>query len=167
MKPFDFCPSCATKLEASNDGEGKTCPKCERSWYRSSSPTAGCVIVSDGKALITKRGMEPEKGRYDIPGGFLHAGEDVLDGLRREIKEELGVEIDVTFGDFVQAVPHEYGAEGDYTLALGFFARIASGVPEAADDVAELKWVSLDEIDEIPFAWEHDRSLVRRALEEA
>ena len=125
------------------------------------------MIVSDGKALITKRGMEPEKGRYDVPGGFLRAGEEVLDGLRREIKEELGVEIDVTFGDFVQAVPHEYGPEGDYTLALGFFARIVSGEPEAADDVAELRWVSVDELDDIPFAWEHDRALVRRALEQA
>lgn len=167
MKPFDFCPACATKLEPSKDDEGKTCPGCDRSWYRSSSPTAGCVIVSDGKALITKRGMEPEKGRYDIPGGFLHAGEDVLDGLRRELLEELGVEIDVTFDDFVHATPHRYGDEGDFVLTMGFFARIANGEPRPADDVAEIRWVSLDELDGIPFAWEHDRALVRRALEEA
>ena len=167
MKPFDFCPSCATKLRTSDDGEGMTCPGCGRDWYRHSSPTAGCVIVADGRALITKRGRDPEKGRYDIPGGFLRAGEEVLDGLRREIKEELGVAIDVTFRDFVQATPHEYGEEGDYVLALGFLARITSGEPAAADDVEELRWVSIDELDEVPFAWEHDRVLVRRALEEA
>ena len=167
MKPFDFCPSCATKLGPSDDGEGKTCPNCGRSWYRSSSPSAGCVIVRDGKALITKRAKDPEKGRYDIPGGFLRAGEEPLVGLRRELKEELGIEIDVDAGDFVQAVPHEYGDEGDYTLALGFFARIASGEPQAMDDVEELKWVSLDELDEYQFAWEHDKALVRRALEQA
>ena len=166
MKPFEFCPSCATKLGASEDGEGMTCPGCGRDWYRHSALTAGCVIVSDGRALITKRGREPEKGRYDIPGGFLRAGEDVLDGLRREIKEELGVAIDVTFDDFVQATPHEYGDEGDYVLALGFLARITSGEPVAADDVEELRWVSIDELDEIPFAWEHDGVMVRRALEE-
>ena len=167
MKPFDFCPSCATRLGPSEDGEGKTCSNCGRSWYRSSSPTTGCVIVEDGKALITKRAKEPEKDRFDVPGGFLHAGEEVLDGLRREIKEELGVEIDVSFADFVQVVPHEYGPEGDYTLALGFTARISSGSPEAADDVAEIRWVSLDELDDVPWAWDHDRVLVRRALEEA
>lgn len=167
MKPFDFCPSCATKLESSDDGEGKTCPNCGRSWYRSSSPTAGCVIVRDGKALITKRARDPEKGRYDIPGGFLHAGEEVLDGLRREIREELDVEIDVGMDDLKQITPHVYGDEGDFTLALGFVARLASGEPRAGDDVAEIKWVAEDEVDDIPFAWDHDHAIVRRALEEA
>lgn len=167
MKPFDFCPSCATRLRPSQDGEGKSCPGCERSWYRSSSPTAGCVIVSGGRALITKRGRDPEKGRYDVPGGFLQAGEDVLDGLRRELNEELGVEIDVTVDDCLQMAVHTYGDEDDYVLAIGFRARLLSGEPTANDDVAELKWVSLDEIDEIDFAWDHDRELVRRALEQA
>ena len=166
MKPFDFCPSCASELEVSADGEGKACPDCDRSWYRSPSPTAGCVIVSEGKALITKRGRDPEKGRFDIPGGFLHPGEDVLDGLRREIREELGIEIEVGMEDLRQVTPHTYGDEGDYTLALGFLARISSGEPKAADDVAEIRWVSLDEIDDVAFAWEHDKALVRRALEE-
>ena len=167
MKPFDFCPSCATRLGPSEDGEGKTCGGCGRSWYPNSSPTTGCVIVENRKALITKRAKDPEKGKFDIPGGFLRAGEDVLDGLRREIKEELGVEIELGFDDFVHAAPHEYGPEGDYNLALAFFARIASGEPKAADDVAEIRWVSLDELDDIEWAWEHDQVLVRRALEEA
>jgi ADP-ribose pyrophosphatase YjhB (NUDIX family) len=123
------------------------------------------VIVSDGRALITRRAKDPEKGRFDIPGGFLHAGEDVIDGLRREIREELGIEIDVGLGDLVQMVPHTYGDEGDFVLAMGFLARLRSGEPVAADDVAELRWVSLDEVDHVEFAWEHDRTLVRRALE--
>lgn len=125
------------------------------------------MIVSGGRALITKRGRDPEKGRYDVPGGFLQAGEDVLDGLRRELNEELGVEIDVTVDDCLQMAVHTYGDEDDYVLAIGFRARLLSGEPTANDDVAELKWVSLDEIDEIDFAWDHDRELVRRALEQA
>ena len=165
MKPFDFCPSCATRLEISTDDEGKVCPSCGRSWYRSSSPTAGCVIVADGCALITRRGKDPEKGRFDVPGGFLHAGEEVLDGLRREVMEELGVEIDVAMSDLVQVVPHTYGEEGDFVLAMGFIVRLRSGEPKAADDVAEIRWVSRDEVDHVEFAWEHDRTLVRRALE--
>lgn len=167
MKPFDYCPACATGLVPSDDGEGKQCPSCGLAWYRNSAPTTGCAIVSDGKALITKRARDPEKGRFDIPGGFLHAGEDVLDGLKREVREELGIEIDVTIGDLVQMVPHPYGEGGDYVLAMGFNARHASGDPEPADDVEEMRWVTLEELDELPFAWEHDKALVRRALEEA
>lgn len=166
MKPFDFCPSCATRLGLSDDGEGKQCPSCGRAWYRNSAPTTGCAIVSGGKALITKRAKEPEKGLWDIPGGFLHAGEEVLEGLRREVKEELGIAIDVTLDDLVSMEPHIYGEGGDYVLAMGFMARHASGEPRPADDVEEFRWVALEEIDDFPFAWEHDKALVRRALEE-
>lgn len=167
MKPFDFCPGCATRLGPSEDGEGKQCPSCGLVWYRNSAPTAGCAILKDGRALITKRAKDPEKGRWDVPGGFLHAGEDVLDGLRREVMEELGIEIDVSMDDLVQMVAHTYGDDGDYVLAMGFFARHASGDPRPADDVAEMRWVTRDEIEGMSFAWEHDRDLVRRALEEA
>ena len=167
MKPFDFCPSCATRLGPSDDGEGKQCPSCGRTWYRNSAPTTGCAIVSRGKALITKRAKEPEKGLWDIPGGFLHAGEDVLDGLRREVREELGIGIDVTIKDLVSMVSHRYGESGDYVMAIGFIARHASGDPNPADDVEEFRWVALEELDDFPFAWEHDKAVVRRALEEA
>jgi hypothetical protein len=48
--------------------------------------------------------------------------------------------------------------------AIGFKARIVEGEPEPADDVAELLWVSADEVDGLEFAWEHDRRFVRAAL---
>lgn len=167
MKPFKFCPACGTELEAPDPDGGGRCPRCTRSWYRNSAPTVGAAIVSDGRALVTVRGREPEKGRLDVPGGFLVAGEDPLSGLRREVKEELGVEIDVTESDFVQAIPHRYGSEGDFVLSLGFRARMVSGEPRAADDVEEIMWVSYPELDELDFAWPHDRRLLEKALKNA
>lgn len=128
------------------------------------APTAGAVIVRDGEALITKRARDPEKGRFDIPGGFLEVGEDPITGLQREVDEELGMKIAVTYEDLIQAVPHLYGEDGDWVLALGFIARESTGEPVAADDVEEIRWVTLDELDAIDFAWDHDRELVRKAL---
>jgi hypothetical protein len=63
-------------------------------------------------------------------------------------------------------VPHEYGDEGDFVLALGFKARHVSGEALAATDVADVRWVSSQELDDLDFAWEHDRRLARRALDE-
>lgn len=167
MKPFAFCPSCSVKLDGdANTDQGATCPGCGRRWYRNSAPTAGAVILSGDRALITERGVEPEKGRYDIPGGFLTAGEAPLDGLRRELREELG-DIEVEVGPAVQMVPHRYGEEGDYVLAIGFVAKLVSGEPEAGDDVAAVRWITRDEVDDVEFAWEHDRELVRKALDGA
>ena len=151
-------------MKADDEAAGR-CPDCGRSWYRNSSPTVGCTFVRDGRALATRRGIEPEKGRLDVPGGFLGAGEDPIEGLKREIDEELGVTIDVAVTDCVSMVAHTYGDEGDYVLAIGFIAALVSGEPSASDDVDEILWVSLEELDQLDFAWPHDRELVRAALE--
>ena len=124
----------------------------------------GCVIVDRGKALVTVRGIEPHKGRLDVPGGFLLNGEHPIDGLKREVAEELGIEIDAGVSDCVQMTPHPYAHEDDFNLALGFRARWVSGEPTPADDVAGVRWVSPDEVEALDFAWEHDRDLVRKAL---
>lgn len=121
-------------------------------------------MVRDGKVLVTQRAIEPEKGRWDVPGGFLSAGEEPIDGLKRELREELGIEVDVSVTDCVSMVPHPYGPEGDYVLALGFLARLDSGEPAAADDVGDFRWVDGVELEELDFAWDHDRELARKAL---
>jgi len=72
-----------------------TCPECGRSWYRNSAPAVGVAIVRDGKALVTVRALEPEKGKVDVPGGFVEVGEHPVRGLEREVREELGVEVEV------------------------------------------------------------------------
>lgn len=167
MKPFHYCPACASRLDDVDSEGGAHCPNCGRDWYQGSAPTAGAAIVENGRALVTQRAREPEKGRFDVPGGFLRAGEEVIDGLRREVREELGVEIDASIDDCVSMAIHHYGAEKDYVLALGFKATLVSGDPQPADDVAAFRWVTIDELDEVDFAWPHDRELIRRALEDA
>src|SRR5687767_3518129 len=164
MGSFRFCPRCGGELGPAGNDSGARCDNCEKTWYHNAAPTAGCVIVRGDKALITKRAREPEKGRFDIPGGFLDPDEDPVTGVKREIDEELGMTVEVTIEDLVQAVPHRYGADGDWTLAMGFVARSSSGEPEAADDVEEARWVTLDELDALDFAWDHDKELVRKAL---
>jgi ADP-ribose pyrophosphatase YjhB (NUDIX family) len=164
VKPFLFCPSCGSRLEGdANSDHGSRCSACGRKWFRNSAPTAGAVILRGDRALITERGVEPRKGCYDIPGGFLMAGEDPLHGLRRELEEELG-DIEVEVGPVMQMVPHPYGDEGDFVLAIGFIAELVGGEPEAADDVASVRWIGIDELDDVEFAWSHDRELVRKAL---
>lgn len=121
--------------------------------------------MKDGRSLVTVRAREPEKGRLDVPGGFLDVGEDPIQGLKREVKEEVGLDIDVGPQDFVQAVPHRYGPEGDWLLALGFRARWVGGEVQARDDVADARWVDAGALDDLDFAWPHDRELVRKALE--
>ena len=162
--PFRYCPADGTKLGEPRASGGVTCPACGRSWYRESAPTVGAAIVRDGRALVTVRGIEPEKGKVDVPGGFLEVGEHPVDGLKREAREELGVEITVDDRP-VSLATHTYGEDGAWVLAIGFQVRIVSGEPRAADDVAELLWVSAREVDALEFTWEHDKKFVKAALE--
>jgi ADP-ribose pyrophosphatase YjhB (NUDIX family) len=161
--PFRFCPADGTPLGEPRTSGGATCPECGRSWYRNSAPTVGAAIVRDGRALVTVRAVEPEKGKVDVPGGFLEVGEHPVDGLMREAREELGVDVEVQ-GNPVMLATHTYGPDGIWVLAIGFRARIVEGEPRPADDVAEIRWISAEEIDDIDFAWEHDRRFVRAAL---
>jgi ADP-ribose pyrophosphatase YjhB (NUDIX family) len=121
-------------------------------------------VLHEGKVLVVRRAREPEKDRFDVPGGFLKFREDPVAAVKREVREELGIEVDVSENDFVQAVPHAYGDEDEWVLAMGFLARFVSGTPKPNDDVAEARWITEDEIDDIDFAWAHDRALVQKAF---
>jgi 8-oxo-dGTP diphosphatase len=119
--------------------------------------------VSGDRALVTVRAREPYSGKIDVPGGFLEVGEHPVDGLKREVREELGLEIEVDPTPVLLA-PHAYGPEGVWALAIGFRARVLEGTPDPADDVAEARWIDAGEVDSVDFAWEHDRGFVRAAL---
>jgi ADP-ribose pyrophosphatase YjhB (NUDIX family) len=164
LKPFRFCPSCAARLERPDYEGALRCPRCGRTWYRNPAPTVGCVIVRAGRALVTVRAGEPHKGRIDVPGGFLALGEDPVQGLKREVAEELGVEVEATDDDFVQCVAHRYDEDGEWLVSMGYRARLVRGDPRPSDDVAAIQWVSPEKVGDLDFAWPHDRELVTKVL---
>ncbi|QIN80494.1 NUDIX domain-containing protein [Rubrobacter marinus] len=108
-------------------------------------------------------GREPEKGRLDLPGGFLEVGEHPADGLVREIQEELG------WRPRSSATRCSRRRTPTGRVGTGC-SRSASASGSPAGDPARrrrgrVRWVSLEEIDDLDFAWAHDRELVRAALE--
>jgi len=162
-EPFRFCPADGSRLGPPRPSGGATCPVCGRSWYRNPAPAVGAAIVEDGKALVTVRAREPYRGMIDVPGGFVELGEHPVDALKREVMEELDVEVEVEWPP-VMFAPHRYGDDGVYALAIGFRARIISGEPSPSDDVADVLRITRDELDALAFAWEHDRQFIRNAL---
>src|SRR3989344_330327 len=76
--------------------------ECEICAFRNPKQTATAICIKGGKLLVVKRNQEPEKGKWDFVGGFLNEGELPLEALRREIKEELNVDVKQAefLGDF-------------------------------------------------------------------
>ena len=96
--------------------------------------------------MLARRAGPPRAGLWDFPGGFLDVDEHPLDALRRELREEAGLEVEPE--DFVGIWMDRYGEDDDAPATLNMYwtARIVGGVPNAADDVAELRWFSEDEL---------------------
>jgi 8-oxo-dGTP diphosphatase len=145
LEGWRFCPRCRAALTG---GEKRLeCPACGFIVYAGSKATASALVVDgEGRLLLGRRAAEPFRGRWDTPGGFLEEGEHPLDGLRRELREETGLEIDPV--DFLGVWMDRYGGDStaQATLNLYWTARMVSGEPVPADDVSELAWFAPDEL---------------------
>jgi 8-oxo-dGTP diphosphatase len=145
LAEWRWCPRCQNELRG--DGLRVECPACGFVAYASSKATAGALCEDgEGRVLLARRAREPFKGRWDIPGGFLEEGEHPLDGLRRELREEAGLEVEPL--EFLGAWMDRYGGDStaEATLNLYWTARVVAGEPEPADDVDALEWFSPDEL---------------------
>jgi ADP-ribose pyrophosphatase YjhB (NUDIX family) len=141
---WSYCPRCRSELRG--DGGRLECPECGFVVYASSKPTAGALCVDRGRVLLTRRAFEPFKGHWDIPGGFLEEGEDPREGLKRELREETGLEVEPE--RFLGIWLDRYGGDStaEATLNLYWTARVVAGEPRPADDVSELGWFAADEL---------------------
>ena len=107
----------------------------------------GAVIVKDGKVLIVKRGHEPRKGEWSLPGGRVELGETLVDALRREIREETGLEIDV--GPVVEVFDrvHKSDDRVEYHFVIvDYLCRCVGGELCAGDDADDVQWIGPDEL---------------------
>ena len=89
-------------------------------------------------------------GVYELPGGHIDFGEDIQDGLKREVKEEFGV--DISLGDPFAVFTYTNGVKGSHSIEVIYFARFVSPLEEITynpEDHSEYKWVSEEEIDQV------------------
>jgi ADP-ribose pyrophosphatase YjhB (NUDIX family) len=87
---WNYCPSCASPAIQFDGSHKFSCPACGFVYYHNTAAATGCVIRSRRGILLLVRGKEPARGKLDLPGGFVDPGEGALDGLRRELREEIG-----------------------------------------------------------------------------
>lgn len=133
--------------------------------YPHPSVTTDCVIFGfDGtnlKVLFVERGIEPYKGRWALPGGFMRMDESAEEGALRELKEDTGLEgaYIKQFGTFT--APNRDPRERVITIA--FYALVKLQEVKGADDAADARWFDLDKVPSLAF--DHDM-ILRTALNE-
>jgi 8-oxo-dGTP diphosphatase len=133
-----YCPLCGTSLvEQVIDGRARqACPACGHIHWRNAKPCAGALVVRNGKALLVRRRIDPFRGYWDIPGGFCEVDEHPAETARREVREETGLEIELT--GLLGLWMDEYG--GNATLNVYYLARPLSRCLRLGDETEGAAW---------------------------
>jgi 8-oxo-dGTP diphosphatase len=111
-------------------------------------PGVGALIIEGESILLVRRGKEPLKGWWSLPGGVVEAGETLEFAVRREVREETGLEIDVLslVEIFERITLDETGRAEYHYILIDYLCRPAGGTLLAATDAAEVRWVREEEL---------------------
>lgn len=111
----------------------------------------GGVVLLGERVVLIRRANEPRKGEWSIPGGKLELGETLAEGVRRELREETGLDVEV--GELIEAFERVYrdpdGKTRFHYVILDFFCRANSDRPAAGGDASELMLIREDELDRV------------------
>ena len=158
MRRYAFCPVCGSPLDRAEgtlpNASLLTCGACKFEFWQNSKPVVGALIVRSiggrNHVLLTRRGIEPHKGMWALPGGYLDNGEHPEDGLAREIREELGTSLErkrfltVEIGEYPR---EDVAEEARFVLSLFYVCTISpDAVLTPMDDVQEAEWFPLEEL---------------------
>ncbi len=117
--------------------------------------TVDAVIVEDDKVVLIRRVNPPFQGVWALPGGFVDVGESTEDACAREALEETGLKVKV---DSLVGVYSDPGRDPRrHTVSAAYLCGVVGGELEAADDAAEARWFSFEDLPELAF--DHGRIL--------
>jgi len=116
--------------------------------------TVDAVIVKKGKILLIKRGRDPYKDFWALPGGFVEYGETTEDAVKREVKEETGLDCDIVSLTGVYSAP-DRDPRG-HTISVVYLMKVVQGEVAAGDDARDAFWIDIDKLPE-RIAFDHSQ----------
>jgi NAD+ diphosphatase len=154
LRSHGFCSRCGHVTERHADHEALACTSCGRLHFPRLAPAVIVLIERDREMLLARSPTFPE-GVYSTVAGFVEPGESLEQAVHREIREEVGVEVEDVryFGSQPWPFPH--------SLMIGFVARWAGGdIRIDADEIEHARWFSADDLPKLPSSMSIARRLV-------
>ncbi|MFL2640077.1 MAG: NUDIX hydrolase [Dehalococcoidia bacterium] len=144
---YNYCPNCGSKATYS-DQTGQRILSCECGYIHYKDPkVAAGVLIKDpnNRILLMKRAHHPRKGYWSYPSGYVDYGEKVETAAKREVMEEVGVEVSI---DELIGV---YSEEGNRVILVLYQGTITKGSPSPGEESEEVAYYSLNELPEMAF----------------
>ena len=136
--------------------KNQPCPKCGR--FENRGISIDTVITRNNKILLIKRGIDPFKGFWGLPGGYVSWDESVEDAVKREAKEETTLDVSNLKLIGVYSNPKRHPKQ---VINIAYLVD-SEGKPKASDDVVKCKWYTLNSLPE-KLAFDH-RKIIKDAL---
>ncbi len=154
---WNFCPICGTSLTLRHDGQSHrpSCEACARFYYSNPVPAACCFVAEGSRLLYAQRAVEPCRGQWSLPGGFVELGETSEEAVRREMLEETGL---VVREVRLVGVSTKQSRISGAVMVLGYEALAWEGEPSPDSDAMALQFFAPDE--RPPLAFEAHRELL-------
>jgi 8-oxo-dGTP diphosphatase len=141
---FSFCPVCGGKLNhmklKENESTRLVCSACDYVFFLDPKVVACSILKMDGKIVLLKRGISPQKGKWVIPGGYVDRGEEVEAAAIRETMEECGLSIRI------ERLLGIYSYPGHIPVVIVYIAQYISGELIPGDETLEAGLFSEDRI---------------------
>jgi ADP-ribose pyrophosphatase YjhB (NUDIX family) len=139
---FRFCPRCGGTRIDDDEGKAIRCGDCGFLYFHNTASAVAVLLETDRGLLLARRNAEPGNGLLDLPGGFVDYGESCESALRREVKEEMDLDLgELTyFGSFPNI--YEYHDVTYFTTDMVFRAAVPEGFkPKLNAEIRELALV--------------------------
>jgi mutator protein MutT len=125
----------------------------------------GAIVVDEEQALVVRRGKEPLKGHWSIPGGAVELGETLREAAAREAREETGLIVEAE--EVLEVLDSIYrdpeGRTRFHYVLVDFVCRRLGGELRAASDVSEARWITLEDLPELQMTQTAER-VIKKAL---
>lgn len=166
LEKFAYCPICGSKHFVIHNFKSKQCESCGFVYYANPCAATAAFIVNERQEmLVVRRAKEPAKGTLDLPGGFVDMYETAEEGMRREIKEETGLDVDDVEYLFSSPNVYMYSGIGIHTIDMDYLVHVPDGCEvKADDDAAECMWIPIKNIHPEEFGLLSIRHAVERFI---